>query len=131
MYTVKAIKKDTNEWINGYLWNGNNEAYIIPYNLGIGYEKNTITAHAYEIRKETICRNTTVDAYWVDKKDDIIKFEYADAIYTGKVIYDLGAFMIEIIDAEDEFVTFYDLQSNHSSNIINAQIVGNLYDVIH
>lgn len=59
-YLYKAKRIDNGEWVEGYLWIGNNFSCITPHNLGISYdEKNKrIIAFAHEIDPLTICRYT-------------------------------------------------------------------------
>ena len=137
MYTVKALRKDNDTWISGYLWMGANNAYIIPHNLGIDFDHNNLRAHAYEVKKETICRNSNVDAYWIDKngahlvniyENDIVEVIYSDTTYIGKVVYDLGTYIIEIPELEEEFLTFYDRQHGNG-NSIDVRIIGNTHDI--
>lgn len=42
--------------VKGYLWNGADHAYIIPYNAGVSYDEKTrrLTAYAEEVDKDTI-----------------------------------------------------------------------------
>ena len=60
LYQFKGKRKDNNEWVDGYLWNGNNISLIIPHNTGVGYDNktNSISAGVYEVDKSTICRPT-------------------------------------------------------------------------
>ena len=137
MYTIKAIRKDNRQWIKGYLWMGANNAYVIPYNFGVGFEANRLSAPAYEVVKETICRATSIDAYWIDKtgahiqpiyENDIVVVNYNEESYVGKVVYDLGMYIIKIPELPEEFITFIDRQHSNA-NLIDVQIVGNTNDI--
>ena len=60
----KAIKTGTyNEWIFGYVWQGSSCVVMIPSNLGISFnkEKDHLSATAYEVIPETVCKSTGMD----------------------------------------------------------------------
>ena len=137
MYTVKAKRKDNGTWVRGYLWLGANNAYVIPDNLGIDFENNNLKACAYEVERDTICRSSNVDAYWIDKngahlvniyENDIVEVAYNDETYVGPVVYDLGTYIIKIPELPEEFLTFIDRQHG-SGKSIDVRIVGNVYDI--
>lgn len=52
----RALSKADMKPVVGYLWNGNDHAYIIPYNYGVDYDKDNqrLTACAIEVWKPTI-----------------------------------------------------------------------------
>ena len=58
----KAKRVEDNEWVYGYIWIGNDHAYLIPCTAGIRYDDEThfMTAYAYEIDKSTICLYTAM-----------------------------------------------------------------------
>lgn len=136
MYTVKAIRKDTNEWISGYLWQGSSYAGIIPHNLGVNIDKNKIEATIYEVYPDTICRAVGVDAYWYDKKsgghviplyeNDIVQYRKLDCLYEGAVINRHGAYVIHL-SGYDEY-TYLQTVKDINTSFINVQIIGNKYD---
>lgn len=71
-YTVRAETIDSNKTnpniITGYLWLGNDHAYIIPYDIGINVTRDKqnpnhlvhISTPAIEIKKETIRKRTPI-----------------------------------------------------------------------
>lgn len=65
-YYVKAKRTDNSVWIMGFLWHGASHAYITPGHFGIGYstEEGCVSAHAYEIDKNTICKFTGVENFF-------------------------------------------------------------------
>lgn len=109
MYLVKAIRKDTNEWVEGYLWKGSNYAGIIPHNLGVCVENNRIDAVIYEVYENTICKAVEVEAFWRDKNSAHVVSFYL----TG---YDECIFLETLKDVNSSF--------------INVQIIGNKYDAV-
>ena len=136
MRLVKAIKKNTKEWITGYVWTGSNYACVIPYNLGVDVNNNKLHAIAYEVESDTICMNTGVDAYWVDKKGahmtpiyegDKLEITLDGVVCQGQVYYDMGAFVIKLVEEDDDWISFSDIKAN-AKNCVNAKIIGNIYD---
>ena len=93
MYTIKAIRKDNGQWINGYIWNGASCAYVIPHNLGVNHENNQLMATAYEVHKETICMPIGIDAYWYDNGSglDTICIEVMDNNRDKTYLFVFGA----------------------------------------
>lgn len=57
-YIIKAQAKDAKEWVKGYLWKGNDKAFVIPYTAGVDVSHNTMTAPVVEINPNTICKPT-------------------------------------------------------------------------
>ncbi len=138
MYTIKAIRKDNGQWINGYIWNGASCAYVIPHNLGVNHENNQLMATAYEVHKETICKPIGIDAYWYDKngghiipvyENDIVRFEINKATYEGRIVKQFNKYVIELTNIENEFVELSEIRGEHS-NIIRCQIIGNKHDLV-
>ena len=89
MYLVKAIRKDTNEWVEGYLWKGSNYSGIIPHNLGVCVENNRLDAVIYEVYEHTICKAVEAEAFWRDKncahvvplyENDIVQYRINDGL---------------------------------------------------
>lgn len=78
----RAKRKDTGEWVYGYLWCGASSTYITPYNLGVNYDEtmHKITATAHEVDPDTIGQST--GRYDKNEKriyeDDIILKTYKD-----------------------------------------------------
>ena len=137
MYLVKAIRKDTNEWIEGYLWNGSNYAGIIPHNLGVGIENNKIDATIYEVDKNTICKAVEVEAFWRDKngahiialyESDIVQYRINGSLYEGTVVHKHGAYVIQLT-GYDEYIHLEELK-DVNCDFINLQIIGNKHDTV-
>lgn len=51
---------DDGEWLQGYLWDGNDSSYIIPHSLGMNYyeKEKRMMAFASEVDPETVCQYT-------------------------------------------------------------------------
>lgn len=137
MYLVKAIRKDTNEWIEGYLWKGSNYAGIIPHNLGVCVENNKIDAVIYEVYENTICKAVEVEAFWRDKngahvaslyENDVVQYRELDCLYEGTIVNRHGAYVIQLA-GYDECIYLETLKDANSS-FINVQIIGNKYDAL-
>lgn len=121
-YVVKAKRIDNGDWIRGYLWNGNDHAYIIPHNIGIGYDakSNKLTATAYEVDKETVCRyvglaGKNITEIW---ENDIVKFD------------DCGVYPIWWDEEYKAFGScqFSDFDHLSKYRTINLEVVGNVFD---
>ncbi len=56
----RAKRIDNGEWIQGYLWSGNDSSYIIPHSLGINYyeKEKRMMAFSSEVNIETVCQYT-------------------------------------------------------------------------
>lgn len=137
MYTVKAIRKDTNEWIEGYLWKGSSYSGIIPHNLGVCVENNRIDAVIYEVDETTICKVTDVEAFWRDKEcahikslyeNDIVQYRINGSLYEGSIVNKHGAYMIQLT-GYDTYIYLEELK-DATCDFINVQIVGNKYDAL-
>lgn len=137
MYLVKAIRKDTNEWVEGYLWKGSSYAGIIPHNLGVCVENNRIEATIYEVYISTICKAVEVEAFWRDTngahvvplyENDIVQYRINGSLYEGTVIHKHGAYIIQLT-GYDEFIYLAELK-DVNCDFINVQIVGNKYNTI-
>jgi hypothetical protein len=137
MYLVKAIRKDTNEWIEGYLWKGSSYAGVIPHNLGVCVENNKIEATMYEVYDNTICRAVGAESFWQDKKgahvmpiyeNDIVQYRDNGALYEGCITNRYGAYVI--YDAEYAKIVYLETLKELTCDFINVQIVGNKYDEI-
>jgi hypothetical protein len=138
MYTIKAIRKDNGQWLNGYIWNGASCAYVIPHNLGVNHENNKLMATAYEVRKETICKPIGIDAYWYDKngghivpiyENDVVQFVVSAGFYEGYVIKQFNKYMVQLMNGSDEFVDFNDMK-DPKTNLVRCKIIGNKYDTL-
>lgn len=135
MYLVKAIRKDTNEWIEGYLWKGSNYSGIIPHNLGVCVENNRIDAVIYEVYENTICKAVEVEAFWRDKngarvaslyENDVVQYRELDCLYEGTIVNRHGAHVIQLTGYEE--CIYLETLKDANSSFINVQIVGNKYD---
>lgn len=135
MYLVKAIRKDTNEWVEGYLWKGSNYAGIIPHNLGVCVENNRIDAVIYEVYENTICKAVEVEAFWRNKngarvaslyENDVVQYRELDCLYEGTIVNRHGAYVIQLNGYEE--CTYLETLKDVNSSFINVQIVGNKYD---
>ena len=135
MYLVKGIRKDNNEWIEGYLWNGSNYTGVIPHNLGVCVENNKIEATIYEVDINTICKAVEVEAFWRDKhgahvvalyENDIVQYRVNGSLYEGTVVHKHGAYIIQLT-GYDEYVHLEELK-DVNCDFINVQIIGNKYD---
>ena len=137
MYLVKAIKKNTNEWVEGYLWNGSNYAGIIPHNVGVCVANNKIEAPIYEVDKNTICRSAEADAFWRDKngahivslyENDIVQYRINGSLYEGTIINKHGAYVVQLT-GYDEYIYLAELK-DANCDFINVHIVGNKYNTL-
>lgn len=141
----RAKRVDNGEWVEGYLWIGNNSAYITPWNLGISYSENHVSAFAHEIDQETICQYTGLH----DKngkeiyEGDIISFSHSkykrsnkDELWGG-----LGETEEYTRNYAVEFVNTYctyGLRARNESihfvlkqatiNTHDVKVIGNIYD---
>lgn len=136
MYTVKAIRKDNQEWISGYLWQGSNYAGIIPHNLGVNIANNRIEAVIYEVDVGTICEPANIETYWYDKNgghiypvfvNDILEFDIGTTKYKGRVTREFDKLIVKIDGCEDAFVELTDLKKA-TDKFIHAKILGNVHD---
>ena len=137
MYLVKAIRKDTNEWVEGYLWKGSNYAGIIPHNLGVCVENNRIDAVIYEVYENTICKAVEVEAFWRDKnsahvvplyENDIVQYRINGSLYEGTIINKHGAYVVQLT-GYDEYIYLAELK-DANCDFINVHIVGNKYNTL-
>ena len=137
MYLVKAIRKDTNEWIEGYLWKGSNYSGIIPHNLGVCVENNKIDAVIYEVDENTICKAVEVEAFWRDKngahivplyENDVVQYRELDCLYEGTIVNRHGAYVIQLTGYEE--CIYLETLKDVNSSFINIQIIGNKYDAL-
>lgn len=137
MYLVKAIRKDTNEWIEGYLWKGSNYAGIIPHNLGVCVENNKIEATMYEVYDNTICRSIGAEAFWREKKgahvrpiyeNDIVQYSENGGLYEGYIANRYGAYVICF--AEYAEVVYLETLKDPTCDFINLKVIGNKYDEV-
>ncbi len=137
MYLVKAIRKDTNEWIEGYLWKGSNYSGIIPHNLGVCVENNRMDAVIYEVYENTICKAVEVEAFWRDKngahvislyENDVVQYRELDCLYEGTIVNRHGAYVIQLTGYEE--CIYLETLKDVNSNFINIQIIRNKYDAL-
>ena len=135
MYTVKAIRKDTQQWITGYLWQGSNYAGIIPHNLGVSVDNNRMEAVIYEVDAKTICKPLGVDAYWFDKQgghivplyeNDIVQFDIGKR-YEGILSRDFDKIVIRPIGSEDAFFDLSDVK-DPKGQFVRVKIIGNQFN---
>lgn len=117
----KAKRVDNSEWVYGYLWIGNDHAYIIPFNVGIGYddEEKHIKAFAYEIGKATICQYTGLTDKNGNKiwENDVIQRKDIKAL--GKVEYIEDSFCLNDVDDGKQYI----------EGMWNKfEVIGNIFD---
>lgn len=123
----KAKRIEDNEWVYGYLWIGNDHAYLIPSTAGIRYDDEThfMTAYAYEIDKSTICLYTGMhgrdgERIW---ENDIVKLNnlgYEKRGVYAKVEFNDGCFDV-VGDGWRDYLKCY--VANHS-----VEVCGNIFD---
>lgn len=69
---------DNGEWVEGYLWIGNDSCYIISNNRGITYyeKESRVMAFASEVDPETVCQYTGLTDKGSRKiwENDIIRY---------------------------------------------------------
>lgn len=116
----KGKIKDSDKWVEGYVWNGASHSYIIPYNVGINYDLDTyrLTAFAKEVVPETVILFTN--------KDD----KNGRHIFVGDVVvYDNENYVV-IFDEYCRFVITNGKQNNLLLADKNKDVVviGSVYD---
>lgn len=113
--TYKAKPKDSDEydsWIFGYIWTGADHTYLIPSNLGIGYDNRQLRAYAIEVYPDTVseCLSTTSREFKTLYENDIINIPHNDTLYVIKWIeYRFAAYIIADGHITDAYVDLPDL----------------------
>ena len=138
----KAKRKNWKElpkeqwWVKGYLWNGNDHSYIIPYNFGIGYDSdtNSLRATAYEIDKDTICQYTGLTDKNGNKiwENDIVCTPYVDPIF-GDMVNDeiINDFRWKVVFYEGMFCVENENKRIYLRDFTNGkhiEVIGNIFD---
>lgn len=126
----RAKRIDNSNWIVGYLWVGNDRSYIIPHNVGIGYDDETkmiVSAAAYEICPETICW----DAGLTDKngtkifKGDIVEIAGEDGYFVINWDNDTAKFTMDGDGLTVDFDNYWGYETEVVGNIFdNPELVG-------
>lgn len=142
-------KKITGNWIRGFLWMGNNQAFIIPHHIGVDHDSatNVLKASAYEVIQETVSMLSGLYSDYYSKEiwqDDIVRFKDGKVSFIGKVVFEHGAFGIGTDDhgplefslhnwcGNDNFVSFHELMENQDSPdtdlVNNIRVLGNVWE---
>lgn len=142
-------KKIIGNWIHGFLWMGNNHAFIIPHHVGVDHDAttNVLKAHAYNVIKETVTMFTGLYSDYYAKQiwqDDIVRFNDGKVSFIGKVVFEHGAFGIGTDDhgplefslknwcQNDNYVSFHELMENQDCPDVdlvdNLRVLGNVWE---
>ena len=131
----RAKRKENGEWVQGYLWEGNDSSYIIPRSLRIDYyeKEKRIMAFASEVDPETICQYTGLTDKNGNKifERDIVNVSFKEArIGAKKEIY---PYAVEFCrsTASFEFVGNDELLGRPCFEVGNQfimDVIGNIFD---
>lgn len=121
----KAKRADNGEWVKGYLWIGNNHAYITPDNIGISYDEaeKRIKAFAYEIDKSTICQYTGLTDKNGEKifEGDIVEISEENGYF--KLEWEEDTARWSMNNEAERFIVHFD---NYWS--YEVEVIGNIFD---
>lgn len=117
----RGKRKDTGDWVKGFVWKGADITIIIPSGTGIGYNSKrcAMSATAYEVIPETVGQFIGILDY-----DDRLIFE--GDIVKGSNIYGLTVNAAKVVYVEDEAA--FKANNYFVDEILYLEKVGNVYD---
>jgi hypothetical protein len=140
-------RKLKGSWVIGYLQLSKNMAFIIPYKTEVSafaMPGNTIMTQAIQVERDTVSMNAGVyddfDLPQLIFQDDIVEYNDGIHFFTGKVVFEAGAFGIACDDnlpiesSSDNFISFYEMiikqdYVDEYMVVDYVKVIGNVWEV--